>query len=263
MKSSLALLAIWMALCCTTAAQDPSIPALPGLPGLAKAPPTAPIHPSDDDDNAPVRRALEKRIILQFENISFEAAVRQVAGQLGVAVWLDPEGLEEADVARDQLVSLQLPPVRARNALKILLEPLHLKTVVRDGVLKITSEEKASEALETRVYNVRDLVEIQSNRAGKPATALTPVPVPQGTKVVLKERGTITYQDFDTLIDLITSTVQPDSWTDNGGQGSISGFPRGSLLVVSQTEDIQEELQQLLNMLRGAADKVAITLPER
>lgn len=36
--------------------------------------------------------------------------------------------------------------------------------------------------------------------------------------------------DFDTLIDLITSTITPDSWTDNGGQGSISGFPTGVLV---------------------------------
>jgi hypothetical protein len=36
--------------------------------------------------------------------------------------------------------------------------------------------------------------------------------------------------DFDTLIDLVTSTIAPDSWTDNGGTGSISGFPTGVLV---------------------------------
>ena len=36
--------------------------------------------------------------------------------------------------------------------------------------------------------------------------------------------------DFDTLIDLITSTIAPDTWTDNGGSGSISGFPTGVLV---------------------------------
>jgi len=36
--------------------------------------------------------------------------------------------------------------------------------------------------------------------------------------------------DFDTLIDLITSTIEPDSWIDNGGQGSIEGFPTGVLV---------------------------------
>lgn len=36
--------------------------------------------------------------------------------------------------------------------------------------------------------------------------------------------------DFDTLIELITSTIAPDTWTDNGGSGSINGFPTGVLV---------------------------------
>lgn len=33
--------------------------------------------------------------------------------------------------------------------------------------------------------------------------------------------------DFDSLIDLITSTIAPTTWTDAGGNGSISPFPTG------------------------------------
>ena len=33
--------------------------------------------------------------------------------------------------------------------------------------------------------------------------------------------------DFDTLIDLITSTVAPDTWGDAPGQGSIKEFTGG------------------------------------
>jgi hypothetical protein len=33
--------------------------------------------------------------------------------------------------------------------------------------------------------------------------------------------------DFDTLIDLIESTIAPDTWEDVGGDGSIQGFPGG------------------------------------
>lgn len=36
--------------------------------------------------------------------------------------------------------------------------------------------------------------------------------------------------DFDTLIDLITSTVQPTSWDEVGGPGSIAPFPTGVLV---------------------------------
>ncbi len=36
--------------------------------------------------------------------------------------------------------------------------------------------------------------------------------------------------DFDTLIDLITTTVSPESWEDVGGTGSAAGFPGGVLI---------------------------------
>lgn len=60
--------------------------------------------------------------------------------------------------------------------------------------------------------------------------------------------------DFDTLIDLITTTIQPDTWTDNGGQGSISGFPTNLSLVVSQTQDIHADIADLLQQLRRLQD---------
>jgi general secretion pathway protein D len=60
--------------------------------------------------------------------------------------------------------------------------------------------------------------------------------------------------DFDTLIDLITSTISPDSWTDNGGQGSINGFPTNLSLVVSQTQDIHADIADLLQQLRRLQD---------
>jgi hypothetical protein len=33
--------------------------------------------------------------------------------------------------------------------------------------------------------------------------------------------------DFDTLINLITSTIEPESWEANGGTGTLQGFPSG------------------------------------
>jgi hypothetical protein len=42
-------------------------------------------------------------------------------------------------------------------------------------------------------------------------------------------QGGATQADFDSLIDLITSTVKPTSWDTVGGPGSIKGFPTGVL----------------------------------
>ena len=40
-------------------------------------------------------------------------------------------------------------------------------------------------------------------------------------------RGGGSNADFDSLIDLIKSTVKPTSWDDTGGAGSITSFPTG------------------------------------
>ncbi|WP_425615386.1 DUF1598 domain-containing protein [Anatilimnocola sp. NA78] len=40
-------------------------------------------------------------------------------------------------------------------------------------------------------------------------------------------RGGGVQADFDPLIELITSTIEPDSWQDVGGPGSVSGFDGG------------------------------------
>jgi len=60
--------------------------------------------------------------------------------------------------------------------------------------------------------------------------------------------------DFDTLIDLITSTISPPTWDAVGGPGSIEGFPTNLSLVVSQTQDVHEEIADLLDQLRRLQD---------
>jgi len=61
--------------------------------------------------------------------------------------------------------------------------------------------------------------------------------------------------DFETLIDLITSTIEPDSWEDVGtGTGSIRGFDTNLSLVVSNTQEVHEKIADLLAQLRRLQD---------
>jgi hypothetical protein len=56
--------------------------------------------------------------------------------------------------------------------------------------------------------------------------------------------------DFDTLIDLITSTVGTVTWDDVGGPGSIEADPPRVALVVSQTTEMHDSVSRLLTLLR-------------
>lgn len=56
------------------------------------------------------------------------------------------------------------------------------------------------------------------------------------------------------LIKLITNTVAPQRWSDMGGEGTIDYYPLGMALVINITEDIQEQIAELLQTLRRLQD---------
>jgi len=60
--------------------------------------------------------------------------------------------------------------------------------------------------------------------------------------------------DFDSLIDLITSTTAPESWDAVGGPGAIESFATNLSLVISQTQDVHDQIADLLEQLRRLQD---------
>ncbi|MEX2175482.1 MAG: hypothetical protein WD872_14055 [Pirellulaceae bacterium] len=60
--------------------------------------------------------------------------------------------------------------------------------------------------------------------------------------------------DFTSLIDLITTTVAPTTWDALGGPGAIREFETNLSLVVSQTQDVHEQIADLLEQLRRLQD---------
>ena len=60
--------------------------------------------------------------------------------------------------------------------------------------------------------------------------------------------------DFDTLIELITSTIAPDTWDEVGGAGAIEPFPTG---VYVDTSGVMKRLEppRRSDLLRGARDE--------
>jgi general secretion pathway protein D len=61
-------------------------------------------------------------------------------------------------------------------------------------------------------------------------------------------------QNFQPLIDLIQSTVAQETWDTTGGPGAIRPFETNLSLVVSQTQEVHEEIANLLEQLRRLQD---------
>ena len=155
-----------------------------------------------------------------------------------IEIELDKHELEGLSIDPSQtLVTKNLKGITLRSALKIVLDELGLKSVIHDGVLLITSPTRAEseEFLETKVYPVKDLV-------------LPPGALAEGEESEV---------DFDDLINLITQTVSPKCWDANGGQGTVAAFPNKLCLVVSQTQEVHEEIERLLDKLRKVGNAEA------
>lgn len=69
--------------------------------------------------------------------------------------------------------------------------------------------------------------------------------------------------DFDSLIELIQDTINPESWQDTGGgAGRIQRFEQNLSLVIYQTQEVHEQIQDLLDQLRRIQD-LQITIEVR
>ena len=90
-------------------------------------------------------------------------------------------------------------------------------------------------------YSVADLV--------TPASAGTCCPAPADSS---KTRGA-------ELIKKIIANVEPKSWSSAGGRGAIEYYPLGLALVVDQSHDVHEKVEQFLEQLRQVQDKEVAT----
>jgi hypothetical protein len=177
-------------------------------------------------------RILSTRTSLVWQDTTIEAFAAQLRQQFGIDVWIDVKALDDVGIdAKSPLTAAHMDDVVLEEALDIALDQLELTIVVRDELLVITTPEEADSQLATRVYPVGDLVSIHSSRRW----SANPL-----------------YDDFDTLINLITSTLSPESWEDVGGAGAIEEFPGGRSLVISATREVHRQVHGLLGALRSA-----------
>ena len=77
-----------------------------------------------------------------------------------------------------------------------------------------------------------------------------------GKLVTVQDLDGNLWQDFDSLIRAITGTIQPESWADVGGPGTIAPLEyRGAVvLIVRQTHDVHAQFVKLVEDLTAIAD---------
>ena len=181
------------------------------------------------DYEATIERALAMPAQMDFTHQPLHDVVDYLVDyhsqKLGHAfsIKLDTKALNDAGIAPDTPVTMSLRGISLRSALNLMLKDLQLTWIIDDEVLLITTPEEAEARLTTKVLNVADLV------------------------VCRDSKGNL-WDDYDSLIDAIKSTVLPTTWDDVGGPGSICPGDMGSAkaLIISQSYRAHGEVANML-----------------
>jgi hypothetical protein len=81
------------------------------------------------------------------------------------------------------------------------------------------------------------------------------------TDLVMTPNGTV--ESYTTLIDLITDVIDPGSWQEVGGPGTISEFPASNSLVINQTGENHDRIKTLIAELRQNKKLAGAKQPSR
>lgn len=199
--------------------------------------PEEPVKPlaffSESKEMRQLRATLEKHCSLSLdENNTFEDLFNILKDEQGIQAYIDPVGAGALGITTSSPIvrePFSIENIPLRRLLRLVLGEQDLTFVIDDGFLLITSQDDARKHMKIRVYDVADLVEVvEMNEAAG------------------GERQRLTTIDFSELMDLIESVVSPESWSANGGDAEMMEFYNGRCLVVLQTDEVHEQLEQQL-----------------
>lgn len=187
-----------------------------------------------------IRESLDKPTSVEFIDLAFEDCFKYLRDYHKINIWADRQALNEEGVKLDQPITLKLAGVSLRSVLKLLLEPVQLTYVIEDDVMKITTFAKANGKLLIRTYPVRDLYR------GRIAVDDQPL---EGQGDARRSPAESRPGDLEMAI---AKSIEPDSWDETKGPGSMTYVREPGSLVIRQTAGAHEQILQLLRDLREA-----------
>lgn len=187
--------------------------------------PETPQEPTNFDLNDATWRKLQTRISAPFAEIPLSDVLSYIADKTGTRTYVDARALEDIAVELENAtVTMELEEVPAEMVLELALSQFDLGYYLRSGVIIVTSMDVAERHTEVRIYPVADLV-------GRD------------------------YGRLEHLREVIENTIQPDSWDQQGGLGTIESFD--ALLIVRQTSNLHRKIEVLLRQIRDAMREAA------
>ena len=181
-----------------------------------------------------IKRRLATPVSVEFNGATLKSVIEELEDVNGINIDIDDPALQEAGISLESPITVKLDSVSLKSALNNILHQVHLTYRIRDERVQITTEWEAKRTVVSASYPVTDLIGRLVVSAQEPK--------------LLGKPGNIIKDEA--LVNLITSTISPHSWTTMGGPGTIDYYPLAKTLVIHQTPDIQEQVADLLAALR-------------
>jgi hypothetical protein len=172
--------------------------------------------------------ALEQPASYQFIEEPLQDVVIDLKDLHGIEIQLDEKALVDAGIAQDTpIVLTSRSKIPLRSLLSLLRRKYGLYYLIQDDMLLITTKDEAEseENLVRKVYPVGDLVETDDEDEDS---------------------------DYGSLVRAIITTIDGNTWDESGGAGTVVRVESSKCLVIAQTRDVHDRVQELLRALRIA-----------
>jgi hypothetical protein len=183
---------------------------------------------------------LEKMLSIEFTDTPLRDVISFLQEKSGMNFYIDKK-IPEINV------NIKLNEVPLSVILDYIL-PKDMGYIIKDNVIYITME-----PLELKVYDVRDLLINLEDRQDLIGQVSGTTGAEEGEESTGENKDT--FDRVKEIINLITSTIEPASWSINAGKGMIAAR-EGMLgdIVVTHVVDVHRRVEDLLAALRSSAD---------
>jgi hypothetical protein len=235
-----------------------------------------PAIPARDEAFAETERKLNGYFQAEFVETPLSDVLSFVREHFKIQFFLDSKVLSDAGIDPSRLpITTSFSRVRGAKFLELVLKQQGMGYLIdNDGFVCITTTDELASRMILRIYDCRNILasasppnapsggenakpvfgddtKVDVNK-GENHTAISPQVrfhlVQDGGSDGSSSKSAVPWTSADKLINVITGTIATQTWSDEGGPGEIEEY--GGLLVISQTQEVHEQIANLLNQLR-------------
>lgn len=202
---------------------------------------------------------------LRFNGNSLKDVLDYLRDTSGLNIYVDWHALQRGGIAKDAPVTARLKDIKLSKALELIFKSVEgddddhrLGYMVGEGVVIISTRAELNKNVDTRRYDLNDLLFIPPDYSNVPDLTQKNTPQKQTSQdgesqklspSAIEDRAS----RIDEIKQYIIDNVEPDSWKEKGGKvGSISVNTAKAVMLITQTPENQRKICAALESLRAS-----------